>query len=90
MWARLFGRDATWMRCCIAIKIAGGQRRLLALPADRHRVEYAGPLATFIAQLAVSYLGRETRTLEHCGYGKAIVSYGTSSQDGVTMLDRSV
>ena len=76
------------MRLSIAITLTDG-KCYLPLSADRDSVEYAGPLATFIAQLAVSFLWVEIRAPERCRHHKATVSYQTSPQRGARILDRS-
>jgi hypothetical protein len=73
------------MRVSIAIEIAEDR-------TPRHpSVDYAGPLAPFIAQLAAVYLQAPTAwALERRAHAQVIAGYQTSSPGDAAKFDRSV
>ena len=89
--AESFGEDPNGMRVSIAIEIAGGYWPPSPVLPDRRSMDYAGPLAPFIAQLAAAYLQVPAASaLERRARAKAIADYQTSSRRSSGTFDRSV
>jgi hypothetical protein len=79
------------MRVSIAIEIAAGSWPVARALPDHHSIDYAGPLAPFIAQLAPAYLQAPTAwVLERRAHAKATAGYETSLPAGGAKFDRSV
>jgi hypothetical protein len=79
------------MRISIAIEIAGDSWPLSPVLPDHRSVDYAGPLAPFIAQLAAAYLQAPAAwALERRAHAKATAGYKTSLPGDGAKFDRSV
>ena len=75
----------------IAIEFADGYWPLSPVLPDRRSMDYAGPLAPFIAQLAAAYLQVPAAgALERRAHAKAIAECQTSSRRSSVKFDRSV
>jgi hypothetical protein len=89
--AESFGEDPNGMRVSIAIEIAGGYWPPSPVLPDRRSMDYAGPLAPFIAQVAAAYLQVPAAwALDRHAHAKAIAGYRMSSTGGSGKFDRSV
>ena len=79
------------MRVSIAIEIAGGSWPVPPALPDHRSIDYAGPLAPFIAQLAAAYLQAPAAwALERRAHAEVTAGYETLLPGGGATFDRSV
>jgi hypothetical protein len=79
------------MRISIAIEIADGPWPISPVSPDHRPIDYAGPLAPFIAQLAAAYLQAPAAWApERRAHANATAGYETSLSGSGTKFDRSV
>lgn len=79
------------MQISVAIEIVGGSWPLSPALPNHRAIDYAGPLAPFIAQLAAAYLQAPAAwALERRAHARATAGYETSLPVGGANFDRSV